>query len=177
VLGVAVLTVVATEGRAGRHGGRGGVRHHRGHAWHPVAAYPAPVFVQPAVDPAVAAEPEEAVQTRRYLKVKNATAEKLTVFLRYCTQNTADEWKWYPASGDAVSFELDPGEESYLEHEGWTVNASRVRIWGETASGVLMDEYQDEDLWLVPETDGEGYHNYSAPEMEDFTFTFSGAEQ
>ena len=99
------------------------------------------------------------------------------MFLRYCTQNSAGEWKWYPASDEAVSFDLEPGEESLVEHEGWTVNASRVRIWAETASGALMDEYQGKDLWLVSEKDAEGHHNYSAPDMEEFGFTFSAAAE
>jgi hypothetical protein len=137
-------------------------------AWWKLVACPA----------AAAAEPEEAVQTRRYLKVKNDTGEKLTVWLRYRTLTTDGEWRWYPGEWEKpLCYELDPGEETYLSHEGWKVNASRVRIWAETPSGEQLDQYQDEDLWLVPEEDGEGKHSYSAPQIEDFTFTFAATEQ
>ena len=41
------------------------------------------------------------------------------------------------------------------------------------AAGERMEEFKAQDLWLVPEKDTAGEHVYSAPEREDFTFTFS----
>jgi hypothetical protein len=182
LVGVAALAVgaVAQAGHRGfGHRGRFAGHHGVPAGWHPVA-YPA-AYPLPAVemsDPPLAApeEPEEVTQNRRYLKVKNDTGEKLTVWVRYRTQTVRDEWKWYPAGDEALCYELAPGQETYLSHEGWRVNASRVRIWAQTASGEQMDEYKDKDLWLVPEEDDDGEHTYLAAHLEDFTFTFSADE-
>jgi hypothetical protein len=138
------------------------------------AFYQAPVAEQPALSQAAAETEEEGfAQTVRYLKVKNETSQKLTLWVRYRTQDAAEEWRWFPATGKGVCYELDPGEETYLGHQGGKLHASRVRIWAETAAGEPMDEYRDQDLWLVPEKDGTGEHFYVAPETEDFTFIFS----
>jgi hypothetical protein len=119
---------------------------------------------------------QEVQQSRRYLRVKNETGQTLTFFVRYRTLNVRDEWKWYPESqtgeDQAVRFELEPGAEADLEHEGFQINASRVRIWGELEDGQEIDDYKDQDLWLVPEIHGDDEHCYYADEMETFTFTF-----
>jgi hypothetical protein len=186
ICGVAVgLAVLAVAGAAwagdrgsGRRGLFGGPRRGQAARWHSMTSRPvywSPPVVVAEAPSAEQEEPEAVTQTRRYLKVKNDTGSKLTVWLHYRTLTTGDEWKWFPKDGrKAVRYELDPGEETYLCHEGWKVNASRVRIWAETASGEQMDEYKDQDLWLVPE-DEEGERSYSAPQMEDFTFAFSSA--
>jgi hypothetical protein len=113
------------------------------------------------------------LQIQRLLKVKNATAEKVTIWIQYRAHNTNDTWSWYPAapgSDKAVAFELAPGEETYLEDEGWTLKAVRVRISARSASGDEWLDYRDKDLWLV-EMLPDGYAYYYADEIETFTFT------
>jgi hypothetical protein len=118
-------------------------------------------------------QPAAVKQTRRYLRVKNDTGEKLTLFVQYRTVTRSGAWKWFPAdpgSEGAVSFELKVGEEANLVHDGWSINASCVRLWAVTASGVEMNEYRAEDFWLVEEYNDE--RAYYADEMETLTFTF-----
>jgi hypothetical protein len=122
-------------------------------------------------------EGEEVVHTTRYFKLKNNTTEKLTVYLQYRTVNDEEAWLWLPgdpdaADADALVFELEPGEETYLEDDEWTINASRVRFWAVSATGVEWNKYQSEDLWLVPEMDAEGTHVYTAKEMGTFRYVF-----
>jgi hypothetical protein len=161
----------------GGHGRRAGARVVR-HAERSLVVPAAAVVSQPVADPIAAeAEPGDVAQTRRYLKLKNETGEKLTVWLRYRTLTTDSGWKWFPEGGPTeLCYELDPGEETYLSHEGWKINADRVRVWARTAGGELMDEFKAQDLWLVPEKDAAGNHVFYAPEAEDFTFVFSGEE-
>src|SRR5206468_7164053 len=106
-------------------------------------------------------------QYRRYLRVRNDTKQQLTVWVRYRTLTTGDEWAWFPEGPEeAVSYELAPDETTFLKHQGVFVNASRVRLWarpsaaGPTESGGWT-KYRDQDLWLVREVDnGEHvYHN------------------
>jgi hypothetical protein len=115
-------------------------------------------------------------QTRRYLQLKNDTGSKLTVYLQYRTQTDKGDWQWFPAdprqSTEALRFELAAGQETYLEDNGWTINASRVHIWAVADGGDQWSEYKDKDLWLVPEFDQAGNHYYLAPAMETYPHTF-----
>jgi hypothetical protein len=120
---------------------------------------------------AVAAE----VQSYRYLEVTNDTGRKLTVYLQYKTP-AGEGFVWQPAdpkkSNEALAFELKPGETVCSLDGDSAIAACRVRIWAESADGTVWWDYRDADLWLVPETDSEGYHSYRAAEAETFTFTF-----
>jgi hypothetical protein len=184
--GLLGLGVSATDASA--HGGRGhhgwGGCRHTGGGWHAAHTYLAhcPVYTVPAPAPAVQGDSggdlaQGKVQGRCYLCVKNDTEEKLTVYVQYRTLTDKDEWQWFPAdpgkSDEAVAYELDPGEEAGLRHEGWSVNASRVRIWAVAVeSGSEWLDNKDEDLWLVPDGGG-GERYYLAPRMESYTVTFS----
>ena len=115
-------------------------------------------------------------QNRRYLSVKNATQDKLVVYVQYDTWvNRKNDWQWFPREpeeGEAVAYALEPGQTMALEHEKWPVNARRVRIWARSESGEDFNEYRNRDLWLVElQKDGERY--YMAPKGEIFTFTFT----
>jgi hypothetical protein len=116
-------------------------------------------------------------QTCRYLQVKNDTGAALTVYLQYKTQDDRGAWGWYPAdptqSDQCVAYELAAGEETCLDDGGWTVNASRVRIWAGAAGGDQWLDYQDKDLWLVPEVDDDGEHRYYAAGMETVPYVFT----
>jgi hypothetical protein len=114
-------------------------------------------------------------QDHRYLRVKNDTGEKLTVFVQYQTLSQSKGWTWYPVApgsgSKAVAYVFAPGQEADLRHEGWSVKANRARIWARSASGEEFVEYRDQDLWLVDEVNGERV--YYADETETFTFTFA----
>jgi hypothetical protein len=175
-IGVVGLTVVSTLAFAG---GRGhGHGHHRG-GFHHGGGWGAPCWVpvMPSCPTQAAPEPVASWQTQRYLQVKNDTGEKLTVYVQYRTFTDKGTWRWYPAkSEEALAYELDPGETTCLADEGWQIRASRVRIWAVAGeSGHTWDQYEKEDLWLVPET-FRGIQCYEAEEMETFTFTFPAAE-
>jgi hypothetical protein len=197
LLGLAVglfgLTVAATEsfaeGPRGRPGlvtaPRHGVRLLLSKGWqprnprgYPTNPGPQPVIPVPGVSPQQLETEagESVVQTRRYLRVKNDTQERLTVYVQYRTLTTKDRWAWFPVdpeqSEKAAVYVFEPGEEADLSHEDWRVNASRVRIWAVTEEGTAWLENKEEDLWLVPEID-EARHQYLAPTMETYTVTFA----
>lgn len=113
--------------------------------------------------------------TRRLLHVKNNTDEPITVWVQFRSQIEGGQWAWLPAdpasSQDALAFELAAGQEGYLEHEGVPISASRVRIWGESAT-CQWRSYLGDDLWLVSEVDASGERAYFAAEMESYPFTF-----
>jgi ATP-dependent RNA helicase DeaD len=114
-------------------------------------------------------------QTQRYLRVANATAKDLTVFVQYRTQTEGAKFAWLPAdpgdSQDAVSFVIPAGTAMYLDDGDVRINASRVRLWAE-GGPKKWAQYQSQDLWLVPEEDEQGEHVYYAPEMKTSTYTF-----
>jgi hypothetical protein len=116
-------------------------------------------------------------QTRRYLRVKNATGQRIKVWVQYRTMNDQEQWQWYPAdparAKRGVSFDFEPGEESLVEHNGQRIDGSRVRLWAQAKDGSRWDEYKDKDLWLVSEVDRDGSHTYYAPQIGTYTFTFN----
>jgi hypothetical protein len=190
-LGAAVLAAAAGpllaghrggmgRGFAGRHGGNRAMgRHYRRHGGTGYASYgSAPVvdggWATVAESEEVAVE-EEPYQNQRYLKVKNDTGQKLTVWVRYRSLDGNGDWAWLPGSGDAMEYQLEPGQETYLAVDDRQLCASRVHIWAETADGQQMDEYREQDLWLVPEKDDNDEHWYAGSQVEDFTFTVSAA--
>jgi hypothetical protein len=109
-------------------------------------------------------------QVTRYLHVKNNTSEQLTIYVQFRTRTEQGTWTWYPAdpqqSEEALAFDLAPGQEAALEHEGWRIHASRARIWAVSASGATWPQYKVQDWWLVPETNANGEHAYTAPEVK-----------
>jgi hypothetical protein len=109
-------------------------------------------------------------QTSRYIRVANATKEKITLYLQVRTQNEEDDWLWYPAApgaDEALSFELAPGQAAQLSDGDWPINGNRVRLWAESKTQQYL-AFRDKDLWLVPEIDCEGYHDYQSPDVQTF---------
>lgn len=164
----------------GRRGNRvGGILPRHGAVHRPRSQGVAPLYV-PAATYSVSAysdqSEEEAVtyQTCRYLRLKNETGQKLTVYLQYRTQTTDGKYRWYPeapaTATKALVFQLKPGAESELYHDDWQINACRVRIWAVAADGSEWLDYKDTDLWLV-EADDAGERYYQGSEMETFTFS------
>ncbi len=66
-----------------------------------------------------------------------------------------------------LAFELEPGQSADLTDGDWEVNGSRARLWAVSASREYAN-FRDSDLWLVPETNDEGYHGYEAAEIQTF---------
>jgi hypothetical protein len=118
------------------------------------------------------------VQAQRFLRLENDTGEPLTVYVQYRCLTGEGAWTWFPAnpasSTDAVTTRLDPGQVMNVKDQGAAIAASRVRIWGTTATKKWLT-YQSQDFWLVPEQDDQGRHCYVAPEMGTFTFSFGSA--
>src|SRR5262249_28533202 len=128
------------------------------------------------VDEADSPEAEPAYQTECYVRVKNDTKQKLTVFLQYRTTTEAREFAWLPAdpetSQQALVWKLEPGEGMALKGAAGAISASRVRVWAVAADGSSWLDNKDEDLWLVPLQDDDFYYYY-APEKDSYTVTFS----
>ncbi|OHB75709.1 MAG: hypothetical protein A2W31_09865 [Planctomycetes bacterium RBG_16_64_10] len=113
--------------------------------------------------------------TRRLLYLKNVTAEPVKVYIQFRSQTESGDWAWIPAdpaaSQESLAVELAPGQEGYVQHDGGPIAASRVRIWGNSASR-QWQTHRDEDLWLVSEVDGNGERAYHAAALETFPFVF-----
>jgi len=160
--------------------------------YYPQPYYPTPVVVNPVVvnpvvvnsqTPAPVApaqvivvssstgDSESAFQVERFLRIKNDSGEKLTVFLQVRTRNDRGEWVWSPeapgSKAKVMTFDLEAGKTLDLTGK---VSASRVRLWARSESSSFMD-YANQDLWLVPETTNSGEHRYQAGQMQTFTFT------
>jgi hypothetical protein len=114
------------------------------------------------------------LQTTRYLRLGNATARPLRVFLTYHTETAAGQPQWVPPDGKGqqpLTITLKPGEVVSLRDGGWRVHADQVRLWAE-GDGRTWDQFRTEPLWLVPEVDAEGRHAYQAPVRDVFTYSF-----
>ena len=160
--------------------------------YYPQPYYPTPVVVNPVVvnpvvvnsqTPAPVApaqmivvssstgDSESAFQVERFLRIKNDSGEKLTVFLQVRTRNDRGEWVWSPeapgSKAKVMTFDLEAGKTLDLTGK---VSASRVRLWARSEAASFMD-YANQDLWLVPETTNSGEHRYQAGQMQTFTFT------
>ena len=125
----------------------------------------APAALPPPPDAPADAPADVAQQTRRYLRIQNATNEKITVYLQYQTLQDDGTWAWQHAD-QPVTYDFDPGEASFVSDAGWKINAVRARIWAVSESGKEFFHYRDKDWWLVPETDADGNHVYNADEMK-----------
>ncbi len=109
-------------------------------------------------------------QTSRYIRVANATDEKITLYLQVKTQNEDEDWVWFPAkpgADEALAFDLSPGQAAELTDGDWPINGSRIRVWAESKTRQYV-AFRDKDLWLVPETNDEGYHGYEAADVQTF---------
>jgi hypothetical protein len=135
-------------------------------------------YVAPAAEPVAYVEEQAASawQTCRYLRIKNATDQKITVYLQYRTPTNKNLYRWYPedprTATKALAFELAPGVETALYHDNWQINACRCRLWAVAADGSEWLDYKAKDLWLI-EDDGNGIRGYQADDIETYTFTFA----
>jgi hypothetical protein len=90
----------------------------------------------------------------RTLRLVNPTDKQVVVYLNYHTFTDSGEEDWFPGEPDgteanALRVELEPGQASYVEEDGWRVNADRIRIWTDD-----WTTFKDKDMILVPEPGG-----------------------
>ncbi|MGE3780173.1 MAG: tetratricopeptide repeat protein, partial [Pirellulaceae bacterium] len=116
------------------------------------------------LDPLYAQEHRERI-SRRYLKNTNSGRERVRVHIRYHTQTDDNDWGWFPSEeGEWATYVFEPGESSYLSHDGFRVNANQVRIWAETLDASrAWQTFRTEPLRLVEE---DGYHAYMMATLE-----------
>lgn len=98
---------------------------------------------------------------RKVVRIRNNTDETLTVWLKYRTQTSDGQWKWFPDDPDKdtwSAYTFAPGEEAFVEHDDFQINADRVRIWifNKDRSHV-WEQFRDQDYVLVGD---EGYDGY-----------------
>lgn len=108
--------------------------------------------------------PPTPVQYERYLRLHNDTDQKITVFLRFHTQDVTGQWDWIPeAPGPTatkwLSFEMQPNEILHPKYGEMPIAANRIRLYAESATKSWLN-YKDQDYWLVPETTTSGEHLY-----------------
>ncbi len=123
-----------------------------------------------AIDPTFSAEPPKQ-QERRYLYIKNSSAKAITVYVVYYTKTVNGDWRWYPAGpgrGQSVQFSFAPGEESYVQHNGFKILAKTMRIWAESTDGA-SGWYRDRDVDVIL-CDDQGYLS-AKPETYTYSFT------
>jgi hypothetical protein len=105
--------------------------------------------VQAALDYDALAKREE-----RYIKLENATGERLTVWLHYQSFDEKQEMAWFPTRpvdpDSARRYILESGDAVYLSDHGVRVAAARARVWAESDSGHKWLAYRDRDLALKP---------------------------
>jgi hypothetical protein len=119
--------------------------------------------------------PAVAVQLERFLRVKNDTKEKVRFFALFHSKGPDGKDAWVPAEpgepATVYSVEVEAGKSLDLsDDDGKPISADRVRIWAESPSRQWLDN-ETADLWLVPETDATGNHQYAAAEKQTHTFT------
>jgi len=142
----------------------------------PLIYTPPPVIVaapQPPVIITVSPTPDDssvAVQTMKYVKVKNNADTKLQVFALYLGQDEKGKGVWLPAAdkngaNQPMNTTLEPGQEVTLAvNDSDKVLTSRVRIWAQTDSKQWL-KYQSEDLVLVDKP-------YKADKPDTFAMQF-----
>jgi hypothetical protein len=107
-------------------------------------------------------------QTERFLKLKNATGEKLKVSIQFFTEVDEGRSVWVPAnprtSARALVMELAPGASAILRDEDGPIPVSRVRVWASGATQAFTS-FRNRDLVVAAS-------EYEANEPETFTHVF-----
>ncbi|MEI8376154.1 MAG: hypothetical protein WCJ35_25320, partial [Planctomycetota bacterium] len=115
------------------------------------------------------------VQYTRYLRLGNGTNEKVTFSVLYYTCDDQGKWSWTPGelgtNAQPMTFELAPGEAADIQDGDWRINAAKARVWAKSASGKEWNQFKDEDLELVTETDDAGQHSYMSSELQTANYT------
>ena len=95
-----------------------------------------------------------AKREERYIKLENATGERLTVWLHYQSFDENQEMAWFPTkpvdAEKARRYVVDPDASVYLSDHGVRVAAAKARVWAESEGGHKWLAYRDCDLALKP---------------------------
>lgn len=92
---------------------------------------------------------------RKLIRIKNSTKETIKVLLKYHTETDGGETKWFPdppGKETWATYQFAPGEESFVSHEDFKINADRVRmlVFSEDRSRV-WDQFRNEDYVICNE--------------------------
>jgi hypothetical protein len=108
-------------------------------------------------------------QTTRYLRVGNATREKVVVSVRFLVETGPETTVWLPADpndtgDDWAVMELEPGESADLKQDDWQVNARQVCIWARSDSS-QWNQFRSRPLDLVSDQQ----YQSAAPQVFNYT--------
>lgn len=86
---------------------------------------------------------------RKVVRIRNNTSETVKVSLKYRTLTDKGDLKWYPDAPDKetwATYTFAPGEEAFVEHDGFRINADRLRLFitNEDRSHV-WSQFRDQD--------------------------------
>jgi hypothetical protein len=105
--------------------------------------------VQAALDFDALAKREE-----QYIRLENATGERLTVWVHYQILADKDAFEWMPTKPvdqeKALRYVVEPNTTTYFSNDGARIAAARVRLWAESDSGTKWTTYRDQDYKLKP---------------------------
>lgn len=90
----------------------------------------------------------------QFLRLENATGERLTVWVHYNTLADKDAFEWLPTKPvdpeKALRYVVEPNATVYLADQGTRIAAARARLWAESDSGYKWLTYRDKDLKMKP---------------------------
>jgi tetratricopeptide (TPR) repeat protein/S1-C subfamily serine protease len=93
--------------------------------------------------------------TQKVIRIRNTTSETVKVSVKYHTETDKGNLKWYPDAPDKGSwatYTFAPGEESFIQHEEFKVNADRLRLLITNEDGShVWDTYRDQDYVVCDE--------------------------
>lgn len=115
--------------------------------------------------------PAEVEFGEKYFAIRNQSGKKLKVNVQWQAKRKGKN-KWLPAApskGKKATYTLAAGETLPLDdptHEPFMMQASKVRVWAETASGkkVEWDTWKKKDLDIVPQ-------KYKGTELDTYVLT------
>jgi hypothetical protein len=87
----------------------------------------------------------------RFVDVRNDTRESVTFCVQYCTLDDNGQWVWQ-CTEQPLKVEVKAGETKSVRNRiGERIEASCIRIWAESASGLKWEQFKDADLMVVGE--------------------------
>ena len=92
---------------------------------------------------------------QKVIRIRNTTSDTLKVSLKYHTVTDKENSEWYPDASDKstwATYTFAPGEESFIQHEGFKVNADRLRLLITNEDGShVWDTYREQDYAVCNE--------------------------
>lgn len=92
---------------------------------------------------------------QKVIRIRNTTSDTLKVSLKYHTETDKGNSEWYPdapAKSTWATYTFAPGEEAFIQHEEFKVNADRLRLLITNEDGShVWDTYRDQDYVVCNE--------------------------